>query len=436
MIAARWMTFRFPGIRGAGVPPAIARAASMANRARPIRLAVLAGLLLCIILSPRALADVITAGGTRLADIRVQTVRGGQVFFTDAGGDLKQVDAATISAIRFDGLVELDDAERFLSRGEVEDALDKLLAGYARATTEPQRMWLHARLATAHNLAGDYIEAASNLAALLELDPSPVWTRLVPTCGLNEPTFNSAAEAITNIDRARRKAAAPDGDVTVRETLDRLDAAIRPLFDRVQQDNAQRRYRAGSTVSGIPMRDLGKPRPGRSGTGRVVTPPGATPPAPPLTRPGTTPPGDSPPATPGDPDSAESIERLLAASKFDEALKACERAARNPVDRDLGQLLVHRGLALNGLGRPMDAAVAFMQAVIHFPGGRAAARGLIETGLIYRDALKNPDVARRLFEEAARIAEQIGDAALAERARSLLANAMSVSGQFSTQEMA
>lgn len=419
----------------------------MADRARPVRLAVLAGLLLCIILSPRALADVITAGGTRLADIRVQTVRGGQVFFTDAGGDLKQVDAATISAIRFDGLAELDDAERFLSRGEVENALDKLLASYARATTEPQRMWLHARLATAHNLAGDYIEAASNLAALLELDPSPVWTRLIPTCDLNEPTFNSAAEAITNIDRARRKAAAPDDDATVRETLDRLDAAIRPLFDRVQQENTQRRYRAGSTVSGIPMRDLGKPRPGRSGTGRVVspvTPPGSSPARPGtpdrqgVNPPGTTPmpPGGTAPATPPDPDSAEAIEQLLAASKFDEALKACDRVARHPVDRDLGLLLVHRGLALNGLGRPMDAAVAFMQAVIHFPGGRAAARGLIETGIIYRDVLKNPDVARRLFEDAARIAEQIGDAALAERARSLLANAMSVSGQFSTQEMA
>lgn len=391
-----------------------------------------------LLLSPRALADTITAAGTRIADVRIQTIRGGQVFFLDAAGDLKQVDAATVSTIRFDGLAELDDAERFLSRGEVEDALVRLLASYAKATTEPQRMWLHARLALAHNLAGDYVEAASNLAALLDLDPSPAWTALAPTCEINEPTFNSAAEAVSHIDRAKRKAAGPDGDPTVRQTLAQLDAAIRPLADRVQRENTQRRYRPGSTVSGIPLRDLGKPRPGRSGSGRVVTsaPPGASPPGqsgPTSTRPG----GGAPPAPePTDPDSPHAIEQLLAASKFDEAFRACERVARNPVDRDLGLLLVHRGLALKGLNRPMDAAVAFMQAVIHFPGGRAAVRGLIETGLIYRDVLHKPDVAQRLLEEAVKTAESIGETTLAQQARSLLADDGSEPGPSTFQETA
>jgi hypothetical protein len=353
-----------------------------------------------------ARADTVSAGGTVSENVSVQTIRAGKLFFIDAAGALAQAPIEAVEWIQFDGLIDLESAQRAMLGDEWEEALPKLLLAMQKAEGDAQELWIHAKLAETHGQLGDFIEAAGHAAAVLDIDPSPVWLSLVPRGELNEPTFYSTGEAMYFLKRAQREAI--DGDVSA--ALAELTARIEPLAEEIARDDA-RQYRPGSTISGILIRDIARPlAPRETGNGGNSAPPSdrAAP------QPGR-------PAERSGPESPAAIAGLLADGEYLAARAICERVAESPGARDLAQFLHQYGQALAGTASYDDAAVRYMQCAIEFPDTSYATWSLIETAVIHNDFYKKLDTAERLLLLASLKAEEEGDAASLERARALLA---------------
>jgi len=371
--------------------------------------------IVCLIVTPKfASADSLFLGNSEIEDVSFQFFRGGKLFYLDSSRRIEQVPVEDIGRLKFDELPRLDDAERALSRGDLDDALDELLASMARAQSDVQRTWLHARLAGVHDRLGDFLEAASNAAAVWTSDSNPAWARLAPTCDVNKPTWYSAAESRYHLLRAQRAADDTELSLVVAELL----AIVEPLYAAQREQNPRREYRDGSTVSGILLRDLTGGWPGHNRTQRPAahetedTSPAA-------------PPRNLPPASP---DAPEAIDAAIERGEFDAALRILDRLSDNPGDRDLAQYLFQYGVALAGADRPREAAVRFMQCAAHFPGSRWQALSVIETAVIYRDVWKKPETARRLAERALETGAALGDEAIVERAEELVSSLESGDG--------
>lgn len=383
---------------------------SSAEQTLPSRLHVVIAAATCALLCHwtfRVAADTVTAGGSVARDVEVQTIRAGKVFYLDSAGALVQAPVEAVESIRFDGLTELDDAQRFMSRQQWAEALPKLLVAMSKAEGDAEELWLHAKLAETHGHLGDFIEAAGHAGAVLDADPHQVWLALVPAGELNEPTFYTTGEAGYFLKRARRNATDP----AVVQAIEGLLAQIEPVAQEIAGQDA-RQYRPGSTISGILIREIAAPRaprePGEGG--------GAPRNAVDQARDATA----SRLPTAG-PESPASIDGLLEEGEFIAALAICQRVAENPGDRDLAQFLHQYGQALAGSARAADAAVRFMQCAIEFPATTYATWSIIETAIIYREHFDKPDTADRLLTLAITLADQQGNDAAAERARALLA---------------
>jgi len=364
-------------------------------------------------------ADTVSAGGSLYENVQVQTIRAGKLFYLDSAGNLLQAPVEAIERVRFEGLTELEDAQRLMSKKQWEQALPKLLVGMSKAKGDAQELWLHAKLAETHGALGDFIEAAGHAAAVLDIDPVPVWLSLVPSGDMNEPTFYSTGEADYFLKRARRKAT----DAEVVAALDALIAQIEPIADEIAREDA-RRYRPGSTISGILIREIARPLPPRepgAGGGDASES---------TTDAGERMDGPQPPSSSEltGPQSPAAIDGLLEDGEFVAALAICQRVAENPGQRDLAQLLYQYGRALAGSTREADAAVRFMQCAIEFPSTSYAIRSIMETSAIYREFYQKPDTADRLLLLAVAMAEEQGDAAAAELARAMLAGDLSETG--------
>lgn len=361
----------------------------------------------CVFASFDTRADTVVAGGATIENVDVQTIRAGRVFYLDVDGNLLQAPIEAVESLHFEGLLELDEAQRAMKREEWEEALPDLLVAMSKAEGDAQGLWVHAKLAQAHNALGDAIEAAGHTAAVLEIDPAPVWLSLRPSGPMDNPSFYAVGEADYFLKRARRKAT----DQNVIDAMDALIAELAPHVQQMAQDDP-RRYRAGSTISGILLRDIGKPLSRREGTDDpddLAADAGSEMDAP---RP--------PSPTNQGPESPGAIEGLLERNEFRAALVISEQVAADPGERDLAEFLYQYGRALAGSDRPADATIYFMRCAIEFPTSRHVPRSLIETAIIYRNTYDKPDTAERLLLIAGQRAEEAGDTATAERARELL----------------
>lgn len=359
--------------------------------------------LMLITISLGAEADRIETAAGAVDNITIQTIRGAEVFYQNARGGLERTPVQEIRTLGFDGLAALDAAERAWRRDEVDTATEQWIRAYVDAKPEVQRLWLHARLAEAHEKRGEFVQAAGHAARVMLTDASPYWAKLVPRSSVNaDATQPVVLEAWWAIDRLTRRELPPE----LKAAAERLAEAVEPLHARVQQAQAGAVWREGSTISGFSTTDVRRVDwrlPGRT----VTTPPARInddPPAP------VTPPtrqGESPARDTG-PDSPAAIDRLLQEKNFTAALAACERVARDPGERPLAPFLLQYGRALAGVNRPRDAAVRFMQCAIHFETTPHAPEALMETALIYRDTFQQPATAQRLFERALAMAQSRG----------------------------
>lgn len=358
-----------------------------------------------------ASADTLTLTGSSipLRDCRVEAVRGGRVFYLDSRGRRHRRGLDEVEALGFDGLGELDEAERALAAGDLAEGVRRLLAALVAAESDLQRSWIHVRLSMTHDLLGQHVQAAGHAAAVFAADDDPYWRRLEPLSEPDEPSYAAAREALLALQEARRRVKHPE----MAPLVERMLMRVRPIHDRLAARYSGPPIEPGSTISGVLRTHI------RAG----LTP--ESPPAP-ATRPAG--PGDPPKPTdqPADlesretPDSPRAIDLLLEAQRWAQAVAACERVAQRVGKRDLGRFLHQYGRALAGDRRPRDAAVMFVRSATLFGDSAYAAASLLETAIIYRDGFRNSASARRLADRGLDLAMRQGRTQVAERARAVL----------------
>ena len=390
--------------------------------------------LLCAHAAQSSADTIETRDGTVHSTVDIQIIRTGQIYFLTADSNLESVDVVDVTTVIFSDLeTEMRAVGRMIEQGELEDAAVASMALLRDAKSPAQRLWLHGQLAQLHKALGDKIEAAGHFAAVVETDDSPVWLSLAPLdLKLNDATFYSAGEAAYFLKRAARQVDEPQ----IKEAVDSLLSEIEPVWETIAADDP-RQYRGGSTISGIQMKNVGEPRPGRTNpadanierpTDRAANEEADPTPDVLTTNEETFEPGE--PTSPfenetsktdsADPKSAAAIDALLAAGNFQEALNICDSLLQRPGDRDVARFLFQHGSALAGVGRSKDAAVVFSRCAIERPGTRYAPMSWIEIAIIYRDTFKQPKKATELLEFAASESESIDEPQTAKRARELL----------------
>jgi tetratricopeptide (TPR) repeat protein len=366
-----------------------------------------------------AAGDTITFMGSNipLRDCRIQALRGGSVHYLDGNGRRQQRSLDQVSALGFDGLAELDQAESALNAGDLEPGFNMLLVAMLKAQPGLQRLWLHVRLWQAHTNRGEHIQAAGHAAAVMSLSDDPHWRGLEPAANMNEPAFPAAKESLESLQSALKSVKNAD----LRASIDRMIRRVQPVHDRLARRYTGPPIPAGSTISGVSTHDLARlmdqARPVPAGH------PATEAPAPRRE--------DSPRDAAAsrddlagsftDPGSPQSLDALLGAKRWLDALAACERIAVDPgTDRELGHFLFQYGIALDGAGRAEDAAIMFARCAVLFPESPDASQSLIHIAIIYRDHHRQIEQARRLLQRAAEHAAAHGHDAAAMLAGELL----------------
>lgn len=366
-----------------------------------------------------AAGDTITLAGSSipLRGCRVEAVQSGRVFYRDNRGRRHQRGLDEVAALGFDGLGDLDEAERAIAAGDLAGGVGRLLAAMLQADSDLHRAWLHVRLSVTHDLLGQYVQAAGHAAAVFEADGDAYWLRLEPLSEPDEPGYAAAREALLALQQARRRVKHPE----IAPVIERMLGRVRPIHDRLADRYHGPPIEPGSTISGVPRELI---RSGRTApdTGSSTDAPRTLPSRPADENKRTEPTGAPPsaPAAREAPDSAASIDALLAAGHRAEALAACARVERRVGRRDLGRFLHQYGRALVGAGRPRDAAVMFVRCATLYGDSPHAAPSLIETAIIYRDVFGDPATARRLVERSLNLAARPGRPQVADRARAVL----------------
>lgn len=365
-----------------------------------------------------AAGDTVTLAGSSipLRGCRVEAVQSGRVFYRDNRGRRHQRGLDEVAALGFDGLGDLDEAERAIAAGDLAGGVGRLLAAMLQADSDLHRAWLHVRLSVTHDLLGQYVQAAGHAAAVFEADGDAYWLRLEPLSEPDEPGYAAAREALLALQQARRRVKHPE----IAPVIERMLGRVRPIHDRLADRYHGPPIEPGSTISGVPRELI---RSGRTApeAGSSTDAPRTLPSRPadenkraePTGAPGA-------PAAREAPDSAASIDALLAAGHRTEALAACARVERRVGRRDLGRFLHQYGRALVGAGRPRDAAVMFVRCATLYGDSPHAAPSLIETAIIYRDVFGDPATARRLVERSLNLAARPGRPQVADRARAVL----------------
>lgn len=375
-----------------------------------ITLPALAGALL---LGGVACADSITLVGSTIPmrDCRIQAVEGGRVHFVDPRGRRQLRDLENVAALGFDDLPALDEAEAALAAGDLDGALRGLLAAKVRTDRPIEHLWLRVRLARVHDLRGEYVQAAGHAAAAFLLSDDASWQRLVPVCPVDEPTYAAALEAHRFLAEARRKVRSRE----LRGQIDRMMEQVEPVLTGLAAAYDGPPVAVGSTVSGLAVADVEAGRIEIRRIGHASKPETSAPeePAPIDAAPK--------PATTPDPEpDAGSVEALLAAGRYAEAVARCRAIAADPGDRDLASFLLDYGRALAGAGRTDDAAIMLTRCALLHRDTAAGQWALIETARLYRDRYDRPATARRLLERVLDGAATIDQPDLIARARAEL----------------
>lgn len=343
-----------------------------------------------------------------IANITIERIAAGQVIYRDAGGRRHQRNMDDVGSLRFADLPHLDRAEEYAGRGEYRNAIPHFLQALVDASNDTQRMWIHSRLAPAHDIVGEYAQAASHAAAAFLLEEHIVWRDLEPIREPEgEPSFAAVAEARHMLREAQRRITHRD----LSQAVARMSHRIERMHEDVKDADDGTPIRPRTTWSGFPIdriregkfdfddADENEPaEPDASTPAPTPTPaPDRDPAAAPQPE---TPPADEPRDTERDGRSPDVIERLLDDGRFDEALERCRRIERNLGNRDLAQFLYQYGRALAGKEQFEDAAIMFTRCAILHPASPYAPRALIETAIIYREHYNQPRTALRLLDRA------------------------------------
>jgi tetratricopeptide (TPR) repeat protein len=356
-------------------------------------------------------ADSLTFIGASIPmrDCKVEGLRAGQIHFLDSGRQRHRREIEGIEAIAFDGFSELDQAELALRAKDGLAGTWRLMFALTKAQNNLQRIWVRVRLLRWHESRSEYVQVAGHLAAIIALTDDSYWAQLEPAVAVNHAEATAVAEAWRNLQAAARQV----NSAELKSCLARMTAKIQPLADRIPKS-----AKSGSdslTVSGFTVEQITtqiaklETSAAADGTASASTQPAA-----PL----------EPPHSPqisADPGSSHAIDALLAANQWAEALKTCRRVQNALDDRDVGHFLYQYGVALHHTGQAAEAAVMFTRSALMYPENPSAARGLIQTAIVYRDEFGKPDTAKRLLQRALEHADARDQSADAMLARELLA---------------
>lgn len=358
--------------------------------------------LLCLCLTTVLHADTITLRGTTIAvPVTIERISAGRVFYQDHTGRSVYRPLDEIEHIHFADLPQLETASTALARDQYAQALPHLMHALLAAQTKPQRLWVHMQLVRTHDLLGEYIQACSHFAAIVQLEEHVYWRNIAPMSSLNEPAFAAAEEAILSLRRAQQSVT----QAQLAPVIAQMIQNIEPVRQRLAARYTGPPIEIDSTISGIPIATILSEQQGEDA--------GEADDAPPVVQPIVQP--VSPPQQMSEQPAANSIERLLAAEQWQEAIAACERAARSASKREQATLLHQYGLALHGAGRPEDAAIAFTRCAILHSESSQATLSLIETAMIYRDVYDRHETAARLLARAEALESKHNRPAVHER---------------------
>lgn len=406
----------------------------------------------------RAQADgdsILVRGGTiPLRDVEVTDIASGQVFYTVAGARRAWQRVEELEAIRFDGEPALAEAESLLAQGDVQAGEARLRDVLRLTRRDLVRVWVRLRLHGLAQARQDGAGEVEHLAALIALREDAWWRTLEP-----RPRPGAGATA-TTIERARRalgvareRTRAPD----VLRLLDRLRAlldALEVLPDAPTAPSpgpdaggppgaAERRVTAGASHSSAP--DSTGPHPSgpasapasggdraavdatagrRDATATAAERAQVLPPA--EQRPDEAGTPDAPP--PRGPATQETIDDLLRAGRFTEAIAACEAAVRAPGTRDASRLLRQFAEALEGAGDRVRAVLMRLRVAVALESAAAAAGAdgartqaadaYARAAVLYGETFDDRAGAARLLRRALELA---GEGGAAERIRPILA---------------
>jgi tetratricopeptide (TPR) repeat protein len=359
-----------------------------------------------------ARADSVQLVGEReaLTNARIVTITSGAVSFADAAGRLHVEPIGRIARLGWDDLPESERAHEAIASRDHAAARTLLMQGLAsldEASPRAQRIWLRAQLALAHAALQEHVQAVGHAAVVFTLDDHEAWADLVPEGRMSAPPFAAAAEALGNLQSADETVRSPQ----LRARLDLWLVTVRAMHERLARHHDGPPFEPGRTLSGVPIDQLRKP---------VAQPEGSRPKTPRQSAPGV----DSstgetvPPNRAGE--TVDSIDRLIQAGRFAEAVDACASAARRPDERSLSRLLHQYGRALEGAGRPRDAAVMYMRCAILYADSTEAPAALVATAAIYKATYDDPATARRLLERAIADLQHRDDAEMLTKAQAAI----------------
>ncbi|QNN22776.1 hypothetical protein HED60_11025 [Planctomycetales bacterium ZRK34] len=282
-------------------------------------------------------------------NIRVTSIREGLLYFVTAGGEQSAL-VENIQELKIDRYPDYAKADALLNEKDYAGAakvLDKLAENVKEDWLKTLVM---AKLVFALDRSGQFSKAMIRYLQLIQLDLSDYIVNLVPQQLPQD--VKQRKEAASQLEQDMQFVAEPK----VRELLQKVLTALKE---------------APGEAEPIVMPPSGG---GTSGGGGLVA--GST------------------------EASRDIVEELLNKKEYESALKLIDEQIQDPRST-LSKLLYRRGLALAGLGRNEDAAVAFMRVIVHFRPHTTSyyQLSLIEAGKVFVK-LEQPDHAKALWTEA------------------------------------
>lgn len=343
--------------------------------------------------------------------VEVIDVQAGRVYYLDARGRREYRDVRDVSALFLADLPALEMAHEAQSAGADREAKRRLILAAHEASADLQRTWARIALVRAHRNAGENVEAIGSLAALLRLDPDPVWRSLRPrTEATTPPTPIALAEARMNIDEALRSIDRAD----VRQLLEHLREEVDALAERwaIEPPAAPKRDEddnAPSTVSGLTRAEveqlLGDVPPvsqsDESGARSQDQP--SAPSNRDADQPRTAPAVPQPEAPPSG-DLLGPIRDALDTGDARTALARCRGAAVLVADSDRPQLFHLYARAFDASGDDERAILYHLRCGLMHPTSPYAGSSLLRASQLHREIHQDLPAARRLAERALTIA--------------------------------
>lgn len=303
--------------------------------------ALLLGALVASVAPPAAEADELVIGDVTHRNIRVTGVQRDLLLYETRTGKRRQALIRNVALIRLSDHPEVGEAEALAGAGEFAEAAALYEQALQAMDEGDLKLLMRARLIASLDGAGEAERAVEQFLALLEEDHSPVALSARPR------RFPADAEQRESLAQRVEQRIRRTPSAIARRSMQQLLAALRADPQPPEDDASASRRRQG-----------------------------------------------------GDGERDASVEQMIAAGRFSEALAAIDEALVNG-DGALPRRLHQRGIVLGELGEHRDAALAFMRVVIHYPTARNPyyIPSLLEAARVFVE-MDQPEHARRLRDEA------------------------------------